>query len=379
MKNNKLKQKIVLGLIISLVFGILGCESTLNDIEKTYKNKSIENFVNKMTLDEKIGQMIVAGFNGTDVNEELINLVNTNKVGGVILFKRNIETSEQLKKLNNNIDGLNKEIPLFISVDEEGGRVNRLPSDMENFPSAREVGLKNDKDYAYNNGKSIGESLKVTGFNMNYAPVLDIFSNPKNTVIGDRAFGSDVETVSTMGIATMKGIEEEGIISVIKHFPGHGDTSVDSHYGLPIVYKTLEELENFELIPFKKAIKEGCKAIMVSHILLDKIDKQNPSSMSETVVTDILREQLGFDGVVITDDMEMGAITENFTVEDACVQSIIAGCDIVLIGSGNESIYNTIQAIKDSILNGKITEERINESVVRIIKLKNEYFKMNLK
>lgn len=379
MKNNKLKQKIVLGLIISLVFGILGCESTLNDIEKTYKNKSIEDFVNKMTLDEKIGQMIVAGFNGTDVNEELINLVNTNKVGGVILFKRNIETSEQLKKLNNNIDGLNKEIPLFISVDEEGGRVNRLPSDMENFPSAREVGLKNDKDYAYNNGKSIGESLKVTGFNMNYAPVLDIFSNPKNTVIGDRAFGSDVETVSTMGIATMKGIEEEGIISVIKHFPGHGDTSVDSHYGLPIVYKTLEELENFELIPFKKAIKEGCKAIMVSHILLDKIDKQNPSSMSETVITDILREQLGFDGVVITDDMEMGAITENFTIEDACVQSIIAGCDIVLIGSGNESIYNTIQAIKDSILNGKITEERINESVVRIIKLKNEYFKMNLK
>lgn len=379
MKNNKLKQKIVLGLIISLVFGILGCESTLNDIEKTYKNKSIEDFVNKMTLDEKIGQMIVAGFNGTDVNEELINLVNTNKVGGVILFKRNIETSEQLKKLNNNIDGLNKEIPLFISVDEEGGRVNRLPSDMENFSSAREVGLKNDKDYAYNNGKSIGESLKVTGFNMNYAPVLDIFSNPKNTVIGDRAFGSDVETVSTMGIATMKGIEEEGIISVIKHFPGHGDTSVDSHYGLPIVYKTLEELENFELIPFKKAIKEGCKAIMVSHILLDKIDKQNPSSMSETVITDILREQLGFDGVVITDDMEMGAITENFTVEDACVQSIIAGCDIVLIGSGNESIYNTIQAIKDSILNGKITEERINESVVRIIKLKNEYFKMNLK
>lgn len=379
MKNNKLKQKIVLGLIISLVFGILGCESTLNDIEKTYKNKSIEDFVNKMTLDEKIGQMIVAGFNGTDVNEELINLVNTNKVGGVILFKRNIETSEQLKKLNNNIDGLNKEIPLFISVDEEGGRVNRLPSDMEKFSSAREVGLKNDKDYAYNNGKSIGESLKVTGFNMNYAPVLDIFSNPKNTVIGDRAFGSDVETVSTMGIATMKGIEEEGIISVIKHFPGHGDTSVDSHYGLPIVYKTLEELENFELIPFKKAIKEGCKAIMVSHILLDKIDKQNPSSMSETVVTDILREQLGFDGVVITDDMEMGAITENFTVEDACVQSIIAGCDIVLIGSGNESIYNTIQAIKDSILNGKITEERINESVVRIIKLKNEYFKMNLK
>ena len=379
MKNNKLKQKIVLGLIISLVFGILGCESTLIDIEKTYKNKSIEDFVNKMTLDEKIGQMIVAGFNGTDVNEELINLVNTNKVGGVILFKRNIETSEQLKKLNNNIDGLNKEIPLSISVDEEGGRVNRLPSDMEKFSSAREVGLKNDKDYAYNNGKSIGESLKVTGFNMNYAPVLDIFSNPKNTVIGDRAFGSDVETVSTMGIATMKGIEEEGIISVIKHFPGHGDTSVDSHYGLPIVYKTLEELENFELIPFKKAIKEGCKAIMVSHILLDKIDKQNPSSMSETVVTDILREQLGFDGVVITDDMEMGAITENFTIEDACVQSIIAGCDIVLIGSGNESIYNTIKAIKDSISNGKITEERINESVVRIIKLKNEYLKMNLK
>ena len=379
MENNKLKQKIVLGLIISLIFGILGCESTLDDIDKTDKNKSIEDFVSEMTLDEKIGQMIVVGFNGTDVSEELTNLVNINKVGGVILFKRNIETSQQLKELNNNIEGLNKEIPLFISVDEEGGRVNRLPSDMESFPSAREVGLKNNKDYAYNNGKSMGESLKVTGFNMNYAPVLDIFSNPQNTVIGDRAFGSDIETVSTMGISTMKGIEDEGIISVVKHFPGHGDTFVDSHYGLPIVYKSLKELDNFEFIPFKKAIEEGCKAIMVSHILLDKIDNKNPSSMSKTVITGILREKLGFDGVIITDDMEMKAITENYTIEDASVKSIIAGCDILLIGSGTEYVNKVIDAIKEAILNGHISEERIDESVTRIIKLKSEYLKFNLR
>ena len=332
-----------------------------------------------MTLDEKIGQMIIVGFNGTGVNEELINLANINKVGGVILFKRNIETSEQLKELNNNIEELNNEIPLFISVDEEGGRVNRLPSDMENFPSAKEIGLKNDKGYAYNNGRSIGESLKVTGFNMNYAPVLDIFSNPQNTVIGDRAFGSDTEIVSNMGIATMKGIEDKGIISVVKHFPGHGDTLVDSHYGLPIVYKTLEELENFEFIPFKKAIKEGCKSIMVSHILLDKIDNKNPSSMSKTVVTDILREQLGFDGVIITDDMEMSAITENYSIEDASVKSIIAGCDILLIGSGIEYVNKVIDAIKEAILNGYISEDRINESIIRIIKLKSEYLKLNLR
>ena len=379
MKVNNLKQKLILGLVTSLIFGLLGCEDTLSDMERADKSKSIEDLVNEMTLDEKIGQMIVAGFNGTDVNEELINLVNINKVGGVILFKRNIETSQQLKELNNNIEGLNKEIPLFISVDEEGGRVNRLPSDMENFQSAKEVGLKNDKEYAYNNGKSIGESLKVTGFNMNYAPVLDIFSNPQNTVIGDRAFGSNTEIVSTMGIATMKGIEDEGIISVVKHFPGHGDTLVDSHYGLPIVDKTLDQLENFEFIPFKKAIKEGCKSIMVSHILLDKVDNENPSSMSKIVITDILREQLGFDGVIITDDMNMKAITENYTIEDASVKSIIAGCDILLIGSGTGYVNKVIDAIKDAILNGYISEDRIDESVTRIIKLKNEYFKLNLR
>jgi len=379
MKNNKLKQKIVLGLVISLIFGILGCENTLSDIKRVEQDKLIEDFVKEMTLDEKIGQMIIVGFNGTGVNEELINLANINKVGGVILFKRNIETSEQLKELNNNIEELNNEIPLFISVDEEGGRVNRLPIDMENFPSAKEIGLKNDKVYAYNNGKSIGESLKVTGFNMNYAPVLDIFSNPQNTVIGDRAFGSDIETVSTMGISTMKGIEDEGIISVVKHFPGHGDTFVDSHYGLPIVYKSLKELDNFEFIPFKKAIEEGCKAIMVSHILLDKIDNKNPSSMSKTVITGILREKLGFDGVIITDDMEMKAITENYTIEDASVKSIIAGCDILLIGSGTEYVNKVIDAIKEAILNGHISEERIDESVTRIIKLKSEYLKFNLR
>jgi len=379
MKNNKLKQKIVLGLVISLIFGILGCENTLSDIERVEQDKLIEDFVKEMTLDEKIGQMIIVGFNGTGVNEELINLANINKVGGVILFKRNIETSEQLKELNNNIEELNNEIPLFISVDEEGGRVNRLPSDMENFPSAKEIGLKNNKDYAYNNGKSMGESLKVTGFNMNYAPVLDIFSNPQNTVIGDRAFGSDIETVSTMGISTMKGIEDEGIISVVKHFPGHGDTFVDSHYGLPIVYKSLKELDNFEFIPFKKAIEEGCKAIMVSHILLDKIDNKNPSSMSKTVITGILREKLGFDGVIITDDMEMKAITENYTIEDASVKSIIAGCDILLIGSGTEYVNKVIDAIKEAILNGHISEERIDKSVSRIIKLKSEYLKLNLR
>ncbi|MGL5750355.1 MAG: glycoside hydrolase family 3 N-terminal domain-containing protein, partial [Paraclostridium sp.] len=237
-------------------------ESKRNTIEE---DKQIKDKIENMTLEEKIGQMIVAGFNGTKVNEEVNTLVKDLKVGGVILFSRNIENSAQLKNLNDNISKLNKDIELFISIDEEGGRVTRLPSDTIKFKSAKEIGETGDLDYAYENGENIGMTLKEHGFNMDFAPVLDIYSNPKNTVIGDRAFGSDEKIVSDMGIATMKGIEEGCVVPVVKHFPGHGDTEVDSHFGLPIVTKDLKELEKFEFIPFKKAIKEGCDVVMVSH------------------------------------------------------------------------------------------------------------------
>ena len=378
-------------LLLFLVFLLTGCGYKKdNEINNSITNDEKENIngtdeimreekepiddkINSMTLDEKIGQMIITGFNGSEYNDDMDRLINEYKVGGVILFARNIEDSNQMIDLTRALQENNNNLPLFISIDEEGGRVSRLPDDVEKFPSAFTIGLINDQQTAYENGKEIGYTLKRLGINLDYAPVLDIYSNENNTVIGDRAFSTEESIVSTMGIATMEGIEDSDIIPVVKHFPGHGDTEVDSHYGLPIVYKTLEELRNFEFIPFVKAIESGCDVIMVSHIILNEVDSSNPASLSKIVISDLLRKDLEFDKVVITDDMSMGAITSIMSIEEACIKSIEAGCDILLLGNAYEEIEQVINSIKLKLYNGEISEEQINKSVKRILELKKKY------
>ena len=378
-------------LLLFLVFLLTGCGYKKdNEINNSITNDEKENIngtdeimreekepiddkINSMTLDEKIGQMIITGFNGSEYNDDMDRLINEYKVGGVILFARNIEDSNQMIDLTRALQENNNNLPLFISIDEEGGRVSRLPDDVEKFPSAFTIGLINNQQTAYENGKEIGYTLKRLGINLDYAPVLDIYSNENNTVIGDRAFSKEESIVSTMGIATMEGIENADIIPVVKHFPGHGDTEVDSHYGLPIVYKTLEELRNFEFIPFVKAIESGCDVIMVSHIILNEVDSSNPASLSKIVISDLLRKDLEFDKVVITDDMSMGAITSIMSIEEACIKSIEAGCDILLLGNAYEEIEQVINSIKLKLYNGEISEEQINKSVKRILELKKKY------
>ena len=378
-------------LLLFLVFLLTGCGYKKdNEINNSITNDEKENIngtdeimreekepiddkINSMTLDEKIGQMIITGFDGSEYNDDMDRLINEYKVGGVILFARNIEDSNQMIDLTRALQENNNNLPLFISIDEEGGRVSRLPDDVEKFPSAFTIGLINNQQTAYENGKEIGYTLKRLGINLDYAPVLDIYSNENNTVIGDRAFSKEESIVSTMGIATMEGIEDADIIPVVKHFPGHGDTEVDSHYGLPIVYKTLEELRNFEFIPFVKAIESGCDVIMVSHIILNEVDSSNPASLSKIVISDLLRKDLEFDKVVITDDMSMGAITSIMSIEEACIKSIEAGCDILLLGNAYEEIEQVINSIKLKLYNGEISEEQINKSVKRILELKKKY------
>lgn len=342
---------------------------------KPIEKDPIAEQIKDMTLDEKLGQMLIVGIEGYEIDLGAKQMIEELHVGGFILFGKNIESTEQLLELNNALKGANavNKIPLFISVDEEGGRVSRIPNTIINLPTNKDIGKLNNEEFSYEIGMLLAEKVKAFGFNMNFAPVLDINSNPKNPVIGDRAFGSKPEVVSNLGVQTMRGIGFGGVIPVVKHFPGHGDTAVDSHVGLPSVDNDIERLNSFELIPFEAAINYGAECVMVAHILLPKIDAENPASMSTAIITDILRKQLNFDGVVITDDMTMGAIMKNYDLAAAAVQAVKAGNDIVLVAHKYENALATMKSLKAAVQAGEITEKRIDQSVYRILKLKQRY------
>lgn len=346
----------------------------LEKIPNQQESPTISEVLSKMSLEDKIGQMILAGISGTTLETNAKNLISQFHVGGIIFYKNNFETPEQTVQLVNQLKaGNSSNLPLFLSVDQEGGKVTRLPGGLVNFPPNNQIGEVNDPEFSYKVGSLLGYELKEFGLNLNFAPVLDINSNPNNPVIGDRSFGNHSEIVRTLGIQTMKGIQSQNVIPTIKHFPGHGDTSVDSHLELPIVNKSLKELKELELIPFKRAIDNGADVVMVAHILLPELDKINPASMSKAVMTDILRKQLNFTGVIITDDMTMGAIIEHFDIGKAAVESVKAGSDIILIGHDYNNVVKITSSLKTAVENGEISEQRLNESVERIIQLKRKY------
>ena len=348
---------------------------TGGDSEQKDDYDKISRQIAEMTLDEKIGQVFTVGFEGYEQDNQIEGMIKDYHVGGVILFRKNIKSPVQLLGLVNSLksSNSNNKTPLFVSVDEEGGRVTRLPDQIIKLPSNEKIGKINNGDFSFSIGNILAEELKAFGFNMDFAPVLDIFSNPKNTVIGDRSFGNNAEIVSKLGVQTMKGIRDLGVIPVVKHFPGHGDTLEDSHVGLPSVDHDMERLETFELIPFKAAIDSGVDAVMVAHILLRKIDSENPASLSEKIISGILREKMGFEGVVITDDMTMGAIGENYSMQEAVVRSFLAGSDMILVCHGYDNQLEAIKALKAAVQNGTVTEDRLDESVRRILALKDKY------
>lgn len=327
-----------------------------------------------LSLEEKVGQMIFAGIKGTDITNETKKIISTHQVGGIILFKDNLKNANQSVSLLNAIkqENTNNKVPLFLGVDEEGGRISRLP-ELTKLPTNEELGKRNDISLSYNIGKLLGKELSAFGFNLDFAPVLDINSNPDNPIIGDRSFGTDAELVSELGLQMMKGIQSEQVISVIKHFPGHGDTAVDSHKELPIIQKSLAELHALELIPFKHAVEQGAEVVMVGHILLPKIDSTYPASISGRIITDVLREQLGYEGIIITDDMTMKAILNNLEIGEAAVSAVKAGNDIVLVAHNYANVKKAIDSIIKAIEDGEITEQRIDESVKRILSIKKKY------
>ncbi|MFD1336628.1 beta-N-acetylhexosaminidase [Oceanobacillus iheyensis] len=336
---------------------------------------NVSSLVDAMSLDEKIGQLIVGGIDGTEINTDTKDMIENYHVGGVILFADNIESKAQTVNLMNDIKQVNENNshPLLLGVDEEGGSVTRMPDEITSLPPSGSIGKEQDEELAFEVGTLLGQQMRGLGFNLDFAPVLDVNSNPDNPVIGDRSFGDSPDIVTDMGIQSMKGIQSEGIISVVKHFPGHGDTSEDSHLKLPKVDKSIEELSEVELVPFEKAISKGADVVMTAHILLPQIDTEYPASMSEKIITGLLREDMGFAGVVISDDLTMGAITENIRIEEAAIQSVKAGSDMVLIAHHPDVVVSVHKKLKAAVQNGVISEARIDESVERIIQLKRKY------
>lgn len=335
---------------------------------------NITKTLNEMTLEEKIGQMMIIAYRKPTINDELNNLLNTVKPGGFIFFKENLVTYNESLELIKDIKNTAK-TPMFLSIDQEGGNVDRLKTikgiTFSKMPAMADIGKTNDTSIAYGTGANIAHNLKMLSLNMNFAPVIDIYSNPKNTVIGTRSFGSNAEVVTKMGLALSKGLKDNNIIPVYKHFPGHGNTETDSHVDLPIVNKSKEKLLKEELIPFKEAIANGAEVIMIGHLAIPSITNSYiPASLSKKIITNLLKEELNYKNIVITDALNMKALTNNYTEKEIIEKSINAGVDILLMP---ENPINAVSIIIDSIKNGTIKEEQINNSVKKILELKYKY------
>ena len=332
-----------------------------------------------MTVEEKVGQLLIGGFEGTEIGDQATRLVQEYQVGGLILYGRNIAGAGQLVTLTNGLKALNGDgIPLFLSIDQEGGGVDRMPPEVRRTPGAYCVGQTGSVPAAQSYGDVLAAECAAFGLNLDFAPVLDVWSNPGNTVIGQRAFSADARTVAGLGPAAARRMMDQGVIPAVKHFPDHGDTAVDSHVGLPVVDKSPEELEETELIPFRAAIQSAgtdgqVPAVMVAHILLTQLDPERPASLSPAVVTGLLRDELGFAGAVLTDDLTMGAVTQSYGLGEAAVLAVEAGCDILLVCHGQDSVPAVRTALLEAVASGRITAERQDESVYRILRLKTEY------
>ncbi|WP_260866127.1 beta-N-acetylhexosaminidase [Paenibacillus xylanexedens] len=356
-------------------------EDTQNESDQTTPPQEqddqdpVKEQLSQLSLEEKIGQMILAGVQGTKLDDQGKKMISEQKVGGIIFYANNVTTIEATAQFIQSIKEANRSnpVPIFLSVDQEGGKVSRMPDSVESIPSNRTVGDTNQAKLAETMGQLLARQVKLVGFNLDFAPVLDVNSNPKNPVIGDRSFGSSADLVAKMGVAEMNGLRSEGVIPVVKHFPGHGDTSVDSHLDLPVVNKTLKQLAELEWIPFQAAVKEQAEAVMVAHILFPKLDPDHPASLSDVIIGEHLRGKFGYDGVVITDDLSMGAIAKNYKLNEAAITTVQAGSDILLVAHSYESAKTIFDTLLNAVRNGKISEPRIDESVYRILSLKQHY------
>ncbi|KIL37601.1 glycoside hydrolase family 3 [Cohnella kolymensis] len=330
-----------------------------------------------LSLREKIGQLIVTGFPAPHITDDLRSLARDYKIGNIILFSHNVENAAQLRALCADLQRLITDQtghPALISIDQEGGRVTRLPADATNVPGAMAIASTGRSENAYAAGRITARELCALGINFNLAPVLDINNNKENPVINVRSYGDTAETVEEYGLQMMRGLQDGGVLASIKHFPGHGDTAVDSHLGLPVIEKSIEQLMELELKPFIAAIESGAEAITTAHILFPLIDAERvPATMSRTIITELLKEKLGYKGLVISDCLEMEAVRKYYGTAKGALGALKAGVHLIFVSHTPSLVKETVEVIEQAVQSGELSMSLLDDAVEKVLFYKDKY------
>lgn len=339
----------------------------------------MSNYTDDMALEEQIGQTLMVGFSGTTASREVIELIQRYHVGNILLFSRNVRDAEQVRALTRRLQETAREAghvyPLLIAIDQENGIVQRLGEAATLFPGNMALGAIGSSEVAFDVAQATGRELKALGINTNLAPVVDVNNNAANPVIGVRSFGEDAQLVAHLGSAMVKGYQDAGVISCLKHFPGHGDTAVDSHLGLPVIPHSLERLEALELVPFRSGIEAGAASVMIAHVAFPALTQDNalPATLSSAIIQGLLRDKLGYEGVILSDCLEMQAISDTFGTESAAVMALQAGNDLALVSHHAALQQGSIEAIREAALTGELSTQVIRRAAERIVSLKARY------
>lgn len=334
--------------------------------------------VSQMSLEEKVAQLMFVGFAGEELPERYAAWIERTGLGGIILFTRNVKGQEQVRALNAAAQAAARRsrlgVPLAISIDQEGGTVVRMSegAGFTHMPGNMALGAADDETLTYRAARLMGVEMRSVGVNWNLAPVLDVNNNPKNPVIGVRSYGSTPEIVTRHALAAIQGYQASSVAACAKHFPGHGDTAVDSHLALPVIPHDRERLEQVEFAPFRAAVRAGLDSIMTAHVFFPALEPEPglPATLSRNVLTGLLRQEMGFDGVICTDCLEMKAIADHYTPEQTALKALEAGVDALLVSHTWETQQAMYEAVLAAVRSGRVTEERIEESAVRIIRMK---------
>jgi beta-N-acetylhexosaminidase len=298
--------------------------------------------MSRRDLRRHVGQLMIAGFSGSTIPAELRTLAREFDLGGVILFARNVEEPAQVAELAIEAQALARGTPLWVSVDQEGGRVARLRSPFTEWPPMSTLGRSGDDRLAERFARALASELRAVGITLDYAPVLDVHTNPADPIIGDRALAERADVVARLGRLLIRGLQREGVAACGKHFPGHGDTSTDSHHELPLVEHPPDRLQAVELVPFRGAVEEQVASIMTAHVLIPALDPEQPATLSRRILDGLLRHEMGYDGLILSDDLEMGAVRHRYTEPESAVRAVAAGCDGLLVCGASQEIQAAV-------------------------------------